>query len=204
MVEDENEVPGEPVEEVKAVISYRVMILAALMTYHAPTRNITSIALKFIYGRMEDETWAQLGEQWKKAGGQGRLTSFYAARVLQTVRSNYCTHFSTPISLFRAVLILWVYSILAERCNGDGFLAPPPAPSVVLGPNSLRTMENVDWIEAGWNKVKLPGIGNLLCAQGRRKMLDESIMVMRFLKGWGISSTYSLLLGRLRANELDS
>ncbi|KAH7113042.1 hypothetical protein EDB81DRAFT_893731 [Dactylonectria macrodidyma] len=197
----ENEQLEQPIDELKAATTHQVMALTALMIHNAPKRSLTPIVVKFIYGKAEDEALAHMAKQWRNSAGQGRLACFYAARVLQAVRSNHCTHFGTPVSLLKAVFILWIYSRLADRFH-DGFLYPSPAPTVVLGPKPLGGMERTDWIESGWSRVKLPGISNLFCAEGRCKLLDESVVLMRSLKAWGISSTYAHLLTRLRASEV--
>ncbi|KAF7552176.1 hypothetical protein G7Z17_g4511 [Cylindrodendrum hubeiense] len=160
----ENEQLEQPMDELKAATTHQVMALTALMIHNAPKRSLTPIMVNFIYGKEEDEALVQMAEQWRNAAGQGRLACFYAARVLQAVRSNNCMHFGTPVSLLKAVFTLWIYSMLGERFH-DGFLHPSPAPTVVLGPKPLDAMENTDWIESGWSRVKLPGISNLLCAQ---------------------------------------
>ncbi|KAH7133839.1 hypothetical protein EDB81DRAFT_805187 [Dactylonectria macrodidyma] len=196
----ENEQLEQPIDELKAATTHQLMALTALMIHNAPNCSLTPIVVSFIYGKTEDESLAHMAKQWRDAAGQGRLACFHAARVLQAVKSNNCTHFGTPVSLLKAVFILWIYSMLADRFQ-VGFLSPQPAPTVVLGPKALAGMERTDWIESGWSRVKLPGISNLLCSEGRRKLLDESVILMRSLRAWGISSTYAHLLTRLRDSQ---
>jgi hypothetical protein len=200
LVMTEDEESEQQVSELRASMIHQIMISTALTIYKSPTRNIMVIALKSIYGRMDNEAWAQLCGQWKNAAGQARLAVFWAARVLQIIHSHRCTHFATPVSLFHAVLVLWLYSIVAERQLGD-FTQPYPAQSVVLGNKSLQSMDSLDWVETGWSSVKLPGTGNLLCLEGRRKLLEKSVVLMRSLRYWTISTSYSQLLDRLRAIE---
>ncbi|KAK4936731.1 hypothetical protein LTR10_022455 [Elasticomyces elasticus] len=200
LVMTEDEESEQQLSELKSLIANQLLIFNAFTVRKSPTRNINAVALKVIYGTMDDQAWAHLGQQWKQAAAQGRLAVFWAARVVHVVRSHRCAHFATPVCLLRAVLVLWLYSSLAEK-QKDDFQQPPPAPSVVLGTRSMQSMRSLDWIEAGWSGVKLPGIGNLFCAQGRCKMLDESISLMRSLKCWAISTSYTQLLVRLRAGE---
>ncbi|KAF5612501.1 zinc finger rst2 [Fusarium sp. NRRL 25303] len=181
LIEDDQQQMQIP--ELKAAVSHQVMISTALATYKSPTRNLASASLKFIYGQIDDQSWGNMATQWRKSGGQARLALFWAARTLHVIRSSRCTYFATPVYLIRAVLILWLYSMLACRFV-VGFQAPAPAPSVVLGPKRLSFMGQLDWIENGWSQVKLPGIG-----------------LMKSLKCWGISASYAQLLVRLQASE---
>ena len=186
--------------ELKASITHRLMISAAFALRKSPTRNITTVALKTIYGCVDDRTWTLLGNQWKAAAGEARFAVFWAARVLHIVRSHHCTHFTTPVNILRSVLILWLYSILFEQADGIS-LDPAPGHSIVLGPGNLQSTGTMDWIQNGNGSVKLQGIGNLSSARGRCKLLDEAIPLMKALKCWSISSSYSQLFIRLRANE---
>ncbi|KAK5059692.1 hypothetical protein LTR84_009575 [Exophiala bonariae] len=195
----EDEDSNEHFSELKASIAHRLMIATALTIRKSPTRKIAAVALKTIYGRMEDPAWNALASQWKNAADQARLSVYWAARSLHIVRSSRCTHFATPDSLLKAVLVLWLYALLSERFE-DRFKVPT-GPAVILGSKSLQDMDSLDWISAGWSGVKLPGIGNLLCPEGRYRLLDESIGLMRSLKSWAISASYSQLLVRLRATE---
>ncbi|CAJ0547385.1 Ff.00g041390.m01.CDS01 [Fusarium sp. VM40] len=196
----ENDQAEQSLDEVKASTTHKIMALTALMTHHTPIQNPLPTVVRYIYGKLDDSHREQIRNRWRSAPGQGRLGCFYAARILHLVRSSRCSHFGTPVSLLRAVLVLWLYSALAERVQ-DGFLYSPTATTVVLGPKALDNMENNDWIEGGWSRVKLPGIGNLLCAEGRGKLLDEAVVLMKSLKAWGISTTYVQILLRLRARE---
>jgi hypothetical protein len=196
----ENDQAEQSLDEVKASTTHKIMALTALMTHYTPIHNPLPTVLRYIYGKLDDSHREQIRNRWRSAPGQGRLGCFYAARILHLVRSSRCLHFGTPVSLLRAVLVLWLYSALAERLQ-DGFLYSPTAATVVLGPKALDNMENKDWIDGGWSRVKLPGIGNLLCAGGRGKLLDEAVVLMKSLKAWGISTTYVQILLRLRARE---
>ncbi|KAF5642458.1 zinc finger rst2 [Fusarium tjaetaba] len=190
----------QSVDEAKASTTHKIMGLTALMTHHTPVQSLLPMIIRCIYGKLEDKDWEAISDRWRGASGQGRLGCFYAARILHVVRSSRSSHFGTPVSLLHAVLVLWLYSTLAERYC-DGFLFSRAAPAVVLGPKPLDQMETNSWIEMGWSRVKLPGIGNLLCADGRTKLLDDAVVLMRSLKGWGISIAYAQILVRLRASE---
>uniref|UniRef100_A0A8H7TKL3 Xylanolytic transcriptional activator regulatory domain-containing protein n=1 Tax=Bionectria ochroleuca TaxID=29856 RepID=A0A8H7TKL3_BIOOC len=199
----ENDEGEQSVDEAKASTTHQMMALTALMTHNAPIQNLLPIVVRDIYGKFGDSDQAQIRDRWKSAPRQGRLGCFYAARILHIVRSSRCSHFGAPVWLLRAVLALWLYSTLVERFP-DGFLYPHTGPAVVLGPKSLDSMGNTVWIDGGWSRVKLPGIGNLLCAEGRIKLLDDAVVLMKSLKGWGISTIYAQILLRLRAKEAAS
>ncbi|KAL6410952.1 Zinc finger protein rst2 [Ilyonectria robusta] len=189
----ENEQLEQPIDELKAATTHQLMALTALMIHNAPKCSLTPIVVNFIYGKAGDESLAHMAKQWRDTAAQGRLACFYAARVLQAVKSNNCTHFGTPVSLLKAVFILWIYSMLADRFQ-DGFLSPRPAPTVVLGPKALAGMEMTDWVESGWNRVKLPGISNLLCSEGRRNSHPLLRLTGHYLWKGNISRDWSLIM----------
>ncbi|RKK09728.1 hypothetical protein BFJ65_g16173 [Fusarium oxysporum f. sp. cepae] len=193
----------QSIDEAKASTTHKIMALTALMTHNTPVQSLLPTIIRCIYGKLDNKDWAAISDRWRGASGQGRLGCFYASRILHVVRSSRSSHFGTPVSLLQAVLVLWLYSALAERYR-DGFLFSRTAPAVVLGPKPLDQMETNSWIEMGWSRVKLPGIGNLLCAEGRTKLLDDAVVLMRSLKGWGISNAYAQILLRLRASETAS
>ncbi|EXK24793.1 hypothetical protein FOMG_18502 [Fusarium oxysporum f. sp. melonis 26406] len=193
----------QSIDEAKASTTHKIMALTALMTHNTPVQSLLPTTIRCIYGKLDNKDWAAISDRWRGASGQGRLGCFYASRILHVVRSSRSSHFGTPVSLLQAVLVLWLYSALAERYR-DGFLFSRTAPAVVLGPKPLDQMETNSWIEMGWSRVKLPGIGNLLCAEGRTKLLDDAVVLMRSLKGWGISNAYAQILLRLRASEAAS
>ncbi|KAF5672006.1 zinc finger rst2 [Fusarium heterosporum] len=188
------------IDDVKATTTHKMMVLAALMTHNTPTQSLLPATVRYIYGKLTNTDWAEISDRWRNASRQGRLGCFYAARILHVVRSSRSSHFGTPVTLLRAVLVLWLYSSLAERYQ-DELLNARSALAVVLGPKPLDQRENNSWVEIGWSRVKLPGIGNLLCVEGRAKLLDDAVVLMRSLKGWGISTTYAQILLRLRASE---
>jgi hypothetical protein len=189
------------VSELKAAIVHKIMAMTALMSFHAPVSDLLSVAFKVIYGKLQKGFWERMADQWAKFPNQGRIGVLFAARILNTVGSNRCTHFSTPVSLLRAVLLLWVYSAISDRLGGQ-FPAQSPIPSVVLDLKALDSVELHNWIENGSSCVKLPGLGNIMTMKGRSKMLNESVVVMKSLKAWGINSMYAQLLTRLQ--EIDS
>ncbi|KAF3797461.1 hypothetical protein GCG54_00005215 [Colletotrichum gloeosporioides] len=199
----ESEQTAQAVDELKSVTTHQLMALTGLMFHNTPTSKILPIVVKSIYGKFKDEEWTQAAQLWRESGRQARLACYFAARIIHVTRSSHCPHFGAPVSLLSAVFILWIYSKLAQRCP-DGLLLLSLGPVVVLGPKARRDMSDTSWVENGWSQIKMPGVGNLCNVQGRRKFLDEAILSMRSLKGWGISATYSQLLTRLRASEPSS
>lgn len=189
----------------KTAVLHRVLLCSGLMIHYSPTLRIKSLCLRVIYRRMDDTSWDLLSSQWAKAPFQGRLAVLYGAQVFETIRLNRCVHFLTPASLFRAVLVLWIYSTLCQRygllergCPGPGRIMEP---SAVLNLECLETAGTKRWLANGSGCVKLPRIGNLLCHQGARRLLDESIVVMNSLSCWSINSSYVQLLQRIQATE---
>lgn len=199
----ESEQTANTVDELKSATTHQLMALTGLMFYNTPTSKLLPTVVKSIYGKLKDEEWTQAAQLWRDSGRQARLACYFAARIVHVTRSSHCPHFRAPVSLLSAVLILWIYSKLAQRCP-DGLLLLSSGPVVVLGPKARQHMPDTSWVENGWSQIKMPGIGNLCNVQGRRKFLDEAILSMRSLKGWGISATYSQLLTRLRASEPSS
>ncbi|KAJ6091445.1 fungal-specific transcription factor domain-containing protein [Penicillium canescens] len=188
------------VSELKAAIVHRIMAMTALMNFHAPVSNLLSVAFKVIYGKLQKGFWEGMADQWAEFPNQGRTGVLFAARILKTVGSSRCTHFSTPVSLLRAVLLLWLYSTISDRLRRL-FPAQLPIPSVVLDLKALDSVELRNWIENGSSCVKLPGCGNIMTIKGRSKMLSESVSVMKSLKAWGINSMYAQLLTRLQETD---
>ncbi|KAE8415640.1 hypothetical protein BDV36DRAFT_285212 [Aspergillus pseudocaelatus] len=191
---------GHSLSEVKASAAHRVMILSTLALYHTPTSHIVPLAIKVIYGKMNDDSWMLTIDRWRSSSCQGRMGALYAAHVFETVRSARCIHFMTPVLLLRAVLVLWLYSTIHGQLR-RGREYQLEIPSVVLDLKSLDTPATKQWIANGSGCIKLPGISNLLSRQGRRKTLEDAVVVMRSLKAWGISSMYAQLLERLRLVE---
>jgi hypothetical protein len=187
----------------KAAVLHRVLICSGLMIHYSPTLRIKSFCLRVIYRRMDDTSWDLLMSQWAKSPFQGRLAVLYGAQVFETIRLNRCAHFLTPASLLRAALVLWIYSTLCQRYGllERGCPGPDPnmEPSAVLDLECLETAGTKRWIANGSGCLKLPGIGNLLCHRGARRLLDESIVVMNSLSCWSISSSYVQLLQRIQA-----
>ncbi|KAF5551346.1 zinc finger rst2 [Fusarium mexicanum] len=196
----ETEQMEQSMDEAKASTTHKIMALTALMTHNTPVQNLIPTIIRCIYGKLDDKHWVAIKDRWIASSGQGRLGCFYASRILHVVRSSRSSYFGAPISLLQAVLVLWLYSSLAERYR-DGFLFSRTGPAVVLGPKPLDQMETDSWVEMGWSRVKLPGIGNLLCVEGRTRLLDDAVVLMRSLKGWGIGNAYAQILLRLRASE---
>jgi hypothetical protein len=176
------------------------MAMTALMKFHAPVSNLLSVAFKIMYGKLQKGFWERMADQWAKFPNQGRTGVLFAARILKTVGSNRCTHFSTPVSLLRAVLLLWLYSTISDRLRRH-CPAQLPIPSVVLDLKASDSVELRNWIENGSSCVKLPGFGNIMTIKGRSKMLSESVSIMKSLKAWGISSIYAQILTRLQETD---
>ncbi|BAE63467.1 unnamed protein product [Aspergillus oryzae RIB40] len=181
---------GHSWSDLKASAIHRVMILSALTLYHTPTSHIVPLAIKVIYGKMNDDSWTLTIDRWRSSSCQGRTGVLYASNLFETVRSARCIHFMTPVLLLKAVLVMWLYSIIHDRLrHGRGYQLE--IPSVVLDLKSLDTPATKQWIANGSSCIKLPGISNLLSRQGRCKMLEESVVVMRSLRAWGISTIAS-------------
>lgn len=109
-----------------------------------------------------------------------------------------------PASLLRAVLSLWLYSVLFDKPEVTGFtLELQESASIALGSVRTENDQVQDWIADGRGRVKLSSIADLLCRQGRRTLLKHSIAAMSSLKSWGISRGYLQLLERLEASESD-
>ncbi|KAE8308636.1 hypothetical protein BDV41DRAFT_581199 [Aspergillus transmontanensis] len=191
---------GHSLSEVKASAIHRVMIISALTLYHTPTSHIVPLAVKVIYGQINDDSWTLTINRWRSSSCQGRMGVLYAAHVFETVRSARCIHFMIPELFLRGVLVLWLYSIIHNRLR-HGHEYQLEITPVVLDLKSLDTPATKHWIANGSSCIKLPGISNLLSQRGRCKMLEESVVVMRSLKAWGISSMYAQLLERLRLVE---
>lgn len=74
------------------------------------------------------------------------------------------------------------------------------SPVVVLGVPDTNTVDQTQWVESGTGRIKLLGIGHIAPSPlGRRRLLEESITLMRSLGAWGISRIYGQLLTRLQA-----
>ncbi|KAJ5833637.1 early growth response protein [Penicillium riverlandense] len=184
--------------ELKACVSHRLVILSALMLRNTPRLPLLTTVMRVRYRRYSDEELGKLAVEWNRAPQERRRAALYAARVFESVRSQYCAHFSTPVLLFRATLTLWLHTVF-----NDLPLDSQPAsetPLVVLGAPNTSDMNQEQWVEHGIGRVKLHGIGNIFCPLGRKRLLDESISAMQSLRSWGISKIYRQLLIQLRAD----
>ncbi|KAL1611040.1 hypothetical protein SLS59_000677 [Nothophoma quercina] len=180
--------------DLKASLTHRVMCLAALMICHAPATDLTVAALRQMYRRLDDHELSNIAQKWKESSAQGRMTVYYAARLLETVRNNHATHYAMPVYLLKAVLTLWLYARLFDNSNLTGFTTSIN----ITNPNDADVDQ---WKLAGPSRIRLPGIADLLSRQGRRKLLSESIIAMHSLGSWGVSKVYLDLLKRLEASE---
>ncbi|KAH8430255.1 fungal specific transcription factor domain-containing protein [Aspergillus melleus] len=211
------ELPSTSPSEVKANTAHRIGILGGLMMSQAPGRMpLLGTALRLAY-RRDDEAGRQgLAREWRAAPHEGRMAVVYAAQTHSALviavgsGAGAAQHFSFPVLLFRATLVLWLFSTLAP--------VPPPetepdfaaTPSVILGcgGGSGGMFMNQDpaaqarWVETGFPcRLKLAGIGNFMSATGRARLLEESLSAMRSLRGWGINAIYEQLLDGLRCQE---
>ena len=185
-------------DDMKASLTHKIMCLAALMICHAPATDLTVTALRQIYHRLDNRELAAVAQKWKECSAHGRKTVYYAARLFETIRNNHATHYAMPVYLLRAVLTLWLYARLFDASSLTGFDTSPGA-TITTNPNDVDVGQ---WILAGRSRIRLPGIADLLSAQGRRKLLAESVAVMNSLKSWGVSRVYLHLLKRLEASEV--
>ncbi|KAL6704161.1 hypothetical protein ACN47E_008721 [Coniothyrium glycines] len=200
----EEDVDNE-VNDLKALVAHKAICLAALMIHSSPAIDLTTIALGRIYNRLNDRELAGIAEVWKQAPHQGREVVAHAARLFETIRTNHTVHFSMPAYLLRAILTLWLYSLLfepQEATDSSGSSMEQEIPtSIALGTVDVESAQVRDWITHGYGRIKLPSIANLLCKHGRLKLLEHSKTAMRSLKSWGISKGHLQLLKRLEASE---
>ncbi|KAH7134867.1 fungal-specific transcription factor domain-containing protein [Dendryphion nanum] len=204
ILEEEQETP---VNDLKALIANKVICLAALMLCSSPVVDLTTIALNAIYDRVHDRELAIIAQSWKNSANEGRRVVLHAARLFETIRNHHTTHYSMPAYLLKAVLTLWLYSFLFERPKVTGFFYQEEEgnpTSIALGMAEIKSAQVQDWLSYGRGRVKLPGMANLLCAQGRQKLLKEATVAMGSLKSWGISKGYLQLLKRLEASGTTS
>ncbi|KAL4878937.1 fungal-specific transcription factor domain-containing protein [Aspergillus karnatakaensis] len=186
--------------ELRASIVHRITALSALMVAKSPNLPLLSSALKIKYRRCDDNELASLSATWKAKPLRARQTVYYAARLFESLKSDHCPHFSSPVVLFQSTLLLWIYSMLGEVAPDVGDRGQQ-APTVVLGLSSESASEvGRQWIQSGHGRIKMPGIGSLLAPMGRVKLLDEAISGMKMLRCWGVSEIYTQILQRLRAD----
>ncbi|KAJ5660680.1 uncharacterized protein N7484_000052 [Penicillium longicatenatum] len=184
--------------ELKASISHRLVILSVLMLRNTPRLPLLATAMRVRYRRYTDEELRSLATEWNKAPQERRRAAIYAARAFESVRSQYCAHFSTPVLLFRATLIIWLFTVL-DDLSLDSQPASD-APLIILGASNTTDPNQEQWVESGNGRVKLQGVGNIFSSLGRQRFLDESISAMQSLRSWGISKIYRQLLTQLRAD----
>lgn len=194
-----------PVHELKALIAHQAICFTALLICSSPALDLTKSAMSQIYNCMTDRELSQIAQVWREAPYQGREAVFYAACVFETIRNNHTIHFSMPAFLLRAVLMLWLYSLLFDKPEVTGYaVEQEDSGSIALGAAHVDSDQARGWIAHGRGRVKLPSIANLRCWQGRRKLLELSTAAMGSLKSWGISKGYLQLLKRLEASEAAS
>lgn len=197
-----NEQQDIPVDDLKAFMVHKAICLTALMIGFSPAVDVTKVALSRIYNQMTDQELTHMAQTWKEAPYQGREAVFHAAHLFETIRNSHIIHHSMPAFLLRAVLTLWLYSVLFDKPDVTGFtIERGDLSSIALGTTHTDVDQARSWIAQGHGRVKLPSIANLLCWQGRRKLLEHSIAAMGSLRSWGISRGYLQLLKRLEASE---
>ncbi|KAJ5813244.1 hypothetical protein N7447_010267 [Penicillium robsamsonii] len=185
-----------PMNEMKALSAHRIIILSALMMNDLPKIPLLSTVLKVKYKRYSNSDLGQLERDWSSSPQKTRQAIVYAADLFETVRSTNCTHYSTPVLLFQAALVLWLYSVILGQPQDYS-----DTTSVVIGTSNQGNEKQTQWIETGRGRIKMSGVGNISSPSGLGKLLDESISVMRTLRWWGISKIYEQLLVRLRATQ---
>jgi len=177
--------------DAKASLTHKAMCLAALMSCHAPSTDLTVVALRQIYHRLDDPDLSTIATKWRESDAEGRTTVYYAARLLETLRHSHATHYAMPVYLLRAILTLWLYARLFEdsRTSSETNLIDP------------NVVEISQWRLASHRRIHLPGITDLLSLTGRRALLSEGIVAMQSLRYWGVSKVYLHLLRRLQSSE---
>ncbi|GMF71834.1 unnamed protein product [Aspergillus oryzae] len=171
------------------------------MMCHIPPLPLLSSALQLKCRLPNSKELGDLKVSWNSKPQARRLAVVYAARVFGSIRNQQCTHFSTPVFLLRATLILWIYDVVCTLQQAqDSPSTLSGSPVVVLGVPDTNTVDQTQWVESGTGRIKLLGIGHIAPSPlGRRRLLEESITLMRSLGAWGISRIYGQLLTRLQA-----
>ncbi|KAF7173645.1 hypothetical protein CNMCM5623_005883 [Aspergillus felis] len=197
--EEQDANPSVP--ELKTRAFHQLSILSALMMCNIPPLPLLSTALQVKSRRCSEEELNRLTNSWNSEPQARRLAVIYAARAFQSIRNQSCAHFSIPVLLFRATLILWIYGVLCLPPQPqDQQCSSPESPVVIISTPDTDATEQARWVESGKGRIKLAGIGNIVQSPlGRRRLLDESTVVMRSLGSWGISKIYGQLLTTLRA-----
>ncbi|KAF7169152.1 hypothetical protein CNMCM5623_001939 [Aspergillus felis] len=140
--EEESVKPSVP--ELKAWGLYQLSILSALMMCHIPPLPLLSSALQLKYRRSSCKEPGNTRESWNSEPQTRRLAVVYAARVFGSIRDHPCTHFSSPVFLFRATLLLWIYDVLCTpQQQQDSASAPSRSPTVILGIPDTNTVDQV-------------------------------------------------------------
>ena len=189
------------VPELKARGLHQLSILSALMMCHIPPLPLLSSALQFKCRRSSGKELENLKKSWISEPQARRLAVVYAARVFGSIRNQQCTHFSTPVFLLRATLVLWIFDVVCTlQQTQDSPSTQSGSPVVILGTPDTNTVDQTQWVESGTGRIKLLGIGNIAPSPlGRRRLLEESSTLMRSLGAWGIIRIYGQLLTRLQA-----
>ncbi|KAJ5589355.1 hypothetical protein N7537_012033 [Penicillium hordei] len=179
-----------PMNELKALGTHRIIIFSVLIMNNSPNMPLLSTGLKFKYKRYSDCDLGRLQLEWSSSPRRTRQAVVYAADLFDTVRSTYCTHYSTSVLFFQSALVLWLYSVLLGQSQDT----PPDTPSVIIGASDFNNSKEGQWVETGRGRIKMSGVGNLSSPSGLGKLSDESISTMRNIKWWGISKIYEQLL----------
>ncbi|KAL4874490.1 fungal-specific transcription factor domain-containing protein [Aspergillus karnatakaensis] len=198
-----------PFVEIKPLTVHRIMALGGLMLFHSPTVVPQGPALKRIYGHLKEEGIQRLSLIWQCAATDGRLALYYAVRIFELARKFQVAHPTAILFIYRATLIMWLYSLLSENIRSGAseqsdIVGSRNVGSVILGgTDCVATLDMTEWIESGIRLVKVSGIGILDRAEGRKRLLDEAISLFGAMKSWGVAKTYELLLIRLKVREDD-
>lgn len=97
LLEIDQEEQELPTIELKASIAHRVMTLSALMLDQSPIIPLIRTPMKLKYQKFQPGELAELLSTWNDTPHQGRLAVNYGARLVECIRSTYCTHFCVPV-----------------------------------------------------------------------------------------------------------
>lgn len=198
--EDENEVTHwqRLASDLKANAVHRMTIIHALMLSCLPSISLFSSALRLKYQQNTSDGIDILSDQWKSAPQNRRRAVDYAAKLFGSIKGQSSAHFSTPVILFHATLVLWLHIKLGIPFENSESIKDHT--SVVLGTSDSDNPALARWIEPGRGDIKIPGVGPLVSSSsGLCRLLTESVSIMRSLHNWGISRIYGQIINCLGA-----
>lgn len=175
--------------------------LTQLLTAHGakirlylPTKQLFSLCLRYIYSQVDSSTeFADMEDCLDSCDKREALLS--AGQVYELIRRNNHDTFVAPVIFFNAILVLWFHAR-----NVQNERQPTKMPSLLLR-SSLTPQERRDWVEKGWGRLKLDGVGLLTSSNGCRRLLEHSADLMGSLSSWKISQTYRQIIIRLHAKQ---